>query len=243
MGDPIKTVLITGGSQRIGREIALYLNKQNMNFIIHYNTSSFKAKKLKNFINKSGNKCEIIKGDLNKKSQIIKIIKNSKKFFGPIHFLVNNASLFLNDNIETLSEKLWNDHININLYAPLIISKEFKKQLPKKSSGHIINILDQNVVNPDTSFFSYSISKSALLSATVIMAKSFAPNIRVNAIGPGPTLKNIHQSKKHFDKSIKNTLLKIGSPPEEIAKTVKFLLESKSITGQFIAVDGGEHLS
>ena len=103
--------------------------------------------------------------------------------------------------------------------------------------------MDQNVVNPDTSFFSYSISKSALLSATTIIAKSFAPNIRVNAIGPGPTLKNIHQSKKHFDQSIKNTLLKIGSPPEEIAKTVKFLLESKSITGQFIAVDGGEHLS
>ena len=133
--------------------------------------------------------------------------------------------------------------MNINLYAPLLLSKEFKKQLPKKSSGHIINILDQNVINPDTSFFSYSISKSALLSATIIMAKSFAPNIRVNAIGPGPTLKNIHQSKKHFDKSLKKTLLKIGSPPEEIAKTVKFLLESKSITGQFIAVDGGEHLS
>ena len=243
MGDHIKTILITGGSQRIGREIALYLNKKNMNFIIHYNNSLVKAKELKNLIIKSGNQCEIVKGDLNKKSQISKIIKSSKKFFGPIHFLINNASLFLNDNIENLSKKLWEDHININLYAPLILSKEFNKQLPKKSSGHIINILDQNVVNPDTSFFSYSISKSALLSATVIMAKSFAPNIRVNAIGPGPTLKNIHQSKKHFDKSTKNTLLEIGSPPQEIAKTVKFLLESKSITGQFIAVDGGEHLS
>ena len=176
-------------------------------------------------------------------SDVKKIIKKSKKLFGPIHAIINNASLFLNDDIENLNDKLWYDHMNINLYAPLIISKEFNKQLPKKSLGHIINILDQNVVNPDTSFFSYSISKSALLSATTIMAKSFAPNIRVNAIGPGPTLKNIHQSKKHFDKSIKNTLLKIGSPPEEIAKTVKFLLESKSITGQFIAVDGGEHLS
>ena len=238
-----KTILITGGSQRIGRSIALFLKDSNYNFIIHYNKSSKAARELKNIINGHGRDCEIVKTDLSKISDVKNIIKRSKKFFVPIHAIVNNASLFINDNIENLNDKLWYDHMNINLYAPLIISKEFNKQLPKKSLGHIINILDQNVVNPDTSFFSYSISKSALLSATTIMAKSFAPNIRVNAIGPGPTLKNIHQSKKHFDQSIKNTLLKIGSPPEEIAKTVKFLLESKSITGQFIAVDGGEHLS
>ena len=238
-----KTILITGGSQRIGRSIALFLKDSNYNFIIHYNKSSKAARELKNIINGHGRDCEIVKTDLSKISDVKDIIKRSKKFFGPIHAIVNNASLFINDNIENLNDKLWYDHMNINLYAPLIISKEFNKQLPKKSLGHIINILDQNVVNPDTSFFSYSISKSALLSATTIMAKSFAPNIRVNAIGPGPTLKNIHQSKKHFDKSIRNTLLKIGSPPEEIARTVKFLLESKSITGQFIAVDGGEHLS
>ena len=238
-----KTILITGGSQRIGRSIALFIKDSNYNFIIHYNKSSKAARQLKNIINGHGRDCEIVKTDLSKISDVKNIIKRSKNFFGPIHAIVNNASLFINDNIENLNDKLWYDHMNINLYAPLIISKEFNKQLPKKSLGHIINILDQNVVNPDTSFFSYSISKSALLSATTIMAKSFAPNIRVNAIGPGPTLKNIHQSKKHFDQSIKNTLLKIGSPPEEIAKTVKFLLESKSITGQFIAVDGGEHLS
>ena len=238
-----KTILITGGSQRIGRSIALFLKDSHYNFIIHYNKSSKAARELKNIINGQGRDCEIVKTDLSKISDVKNIIKRSKIFFGPIHAIVNNASLFINDNIENLNDKLWYNHMNINLYAPLIISKEFNKQLPKKSLGHIINILDQNVVNPDTSFFSYSISKSALLSATTIMAKSFAPNIRVNAIGPGPTLKNIHQSKKHFDQSIKNTLLKIGSPPEEIAKTVKFLLESKSITGQFIAVDGGEHLS
>ena len=238
-----KTILITGGSQRIGRSIALFLRDSHYNFIIHYNKSSKAARELKNIISGHGRNCEIVKTDLSKISDVKDIIKGSKKFFGPIHAIVNNASLFINDNIENLNDKLWYDHMNINLYAPLIISKEFNKQLPKKSLGHIINILDQNVVNPDTSFFSYSISKSALLSATTIMAKSFAPNIRVNAIGPGPTLKNIHQSKKHFDQSIKNSLLKIGSPPEEIAKTVKFLLESKSITGQFIAVDGGEHLS
>ena len=152
------------------------------------------ARELRNIINNSGSSCEIIKADLSRVSDVKNIIKKSKKHFGPIHAIINNASLFLNDDIENLNDKLWNDHMNINLYAPLLLSKEFKKQLPKKSSGHIINILDQNVINPDTSFFSYSISKSALLSATIIMAKSFAPNIRVNAIGPGPTLKNMHQS-------------------------------------------------
>ena len=238
-----QTILITGGAQRIGKAIALSLKNNNLNFVIHYNSSIKEAKDLKNSLIKSGNQCEIIKCDLNKPGQVSKIILKSKRIFGSVDFLVNNASLFLNDNIETLNDGLWYDHMNINLYAPLILSKEFKKHLPKNSNGHIINILDQNVVNADTSFLSYSIAKAALYAATPILARSFAPNIRVNSIGPGPTLKNIHQSKKHFDKSLKNTILKIGSPPEEIAKSVKFLLESKSITGQFIAVDGGEHLS
>jgi NAD(P)-dependent dehydrogenase (short-subunit alcohol dehydrogenase family) len=184
----------------------------------------------------------LIKSNLSNQKDLKKIINNAKKFFGTINCLINNASLFLNDNVESFSDKLWNDHLNINLLAPVRLSQEFNKQLPKKSQGHIINILDQNIFNPDTSFFSYNISKSALYTATIILAKSFAPNIRVNAIGPGPTIKNIHQSKKHFEKSVKSTPLKIGSPPSEIVKSVIFLLESKAITGQFITVDGGEHL-
>ena len=238
-----KTVLITGGAKRVGKEIALSLANKNTNIIIHYNKSLNEAKKLKLSIEEKGSECALIKSNLSNQKNLNKIIRDSVKFFGTINCLINNASLFINDNIENLSDKLWNEHLNINLLAPVKLSQEFNRQLPKQSQGHIINILDQNIFNPDTSFFSYNISKSALYTATMILAKSFAPNIRVNAIGPGPTLKNVHQSKKHFEKSVKNTPLKIGSPPSEIVKSVIFLLESRAITGQFITVDGGEHLT
>ncbi len=236
-------ILITGGSVRIGREICLAVAGNSNNVIIHYNKSLKQASNLKKSIEKLGSKCAIIKCDLSKKRNIESLIKKSGKFFGPINCLINNASVFENDNINNFTLSSWDKHMSVNLYSPIKLSSDLAKQLPKKSKGHIINILDQNILKPEISFLSYSLSKAALYSATKILAKSLAPNIRVNSIGPGPSLKNIHQSSKHFEKSVKKTLLKIGSPPEEIAKTVKFLLESRSITGQFIAVDGGEHLS
>ncbi len=236
-------ILITGGSVRIGKEIALAISNSSNNIIIHYHQSFNQASALKKSLEKLGSQCAVIKCDLSKKRSTEGLIKRAGKFFGPINFLINNASVFENDNINNFTVDSWNKHMNVNLYAPLKFSRDLKKLLPTKSKGHIINILDQNVLKPDISFLSYSLSKAALYSATKILAKSFAPNIRVNAIGPGPTIKNVHQSSKHFEKSIKKTLLKIGSPPKEIARTVKFLLESNSITGQFIVVDGGEHLS
>jgi len=236
-------ILITGGSVRIGKEIALAISNSSNNIIIHYHQSFNQASALKKSVEKLGSQCAVIKCDLSKKRSTEGLIKRAGKFFGPINFLINNASVFENDNINNFTVDSWNKHMNVNLYAPLKFSRDLKKLLPTKSKGHIINILDQNVLKPDISFLSYSLSKAALYSATKILAKSFAPNIRVNSIGPGPTIKNVHQSSKHFEKSIKKTLLKIGSPPKEIARTVKFLLESNSITGQFIVVDGGEHLS
>ena len=236
-------ILITGGSVRIGKEIALAISNSSNNIIIHYHQSFNQASALKKSVEKLGSQCAVIKCDLSKKRSTEGLIKRAGKFFGPINFLINNASVFENDNINNFTVDSWNKHMNVNLYAPLKFSRDLKKLLPTKSKGHIINILDQNVLKPDISFLSYSLSKAALYSATKVLAKSFAPNIRVNAIGPGPTIKNVHQSSKHFEKSIKKTLLKIGSPPKEIARTVKFLLESNSITGQFIVVDGGEHLS
>ncbi len=236
-------ILITGGSVRIGKEIALAISNSSNNIIIHYHQSFNQASALKKSVEKLGSQCAVIKCDLSKMRSTEGLIKRAGKFFGPINCLINNASVFENDNINNFTVDSWNKHMNVNLYAPLKFSRDLKKLLPTKSKGHIINILDQNVLKPDISFLSYSLSKAALYSATKILAKSFAPNIRVNAIGPGPTIKNVHQSSKHFEKSIKKTLLKIGSPPKEIARTVKFILESNSITGQFIVVDGGEHLS
>ena len=236
-------VLITGGSQRIGKQICEDLAKAGYNIIIHYNNSASEAKKLQKKIIKHNVKCKIIKCDLRKRKDLNGFLKKATKLLGPIHCLINNASIFKNDNAFSFNIELWNEHLSINLYAPLKLSQDFKKLIPEKSNGHIINILDQCVLNPETTFFSYSISKSAMYTATIILAKSFAPNIQVNAIGPGPTLKNKHQTLKHFKKQVKKTILKIGSPPDEISKSVIFILKSKAITGQFIAVDGGEHLS
>ena len=238
-----KTILVTGGSVRLGRRICLDLASDGYNIIIHYNKSKKNAINLKKEILDNGNDCEIIKCDFNHKKQVGQLIRKSSKIFGSMYALVNNASIFENDKISNFNDKGWEKHMAINLYAPLKLSQDFYKYLSKGNKAHIINILDQNIVNPDTNFFSYSIAKYGLHGSTPILAKEFAPNISVNSIGPGPTLKNIHQSEKHFKNKKNNTLLKKGSPPEEISNTVKFILKSKSMTGQLIIVDGGEHIS
>ena len=201
-------VLITGGSVRIGKEIALAISNSSNNIIIHFHKSLREASTLKKSIEKLGSKCAVIKCDLSKKRGAEGLMKKASKFFGPINCLINNASVFENDNINNFTIGSWDKHMNVNLYAPLKFSQDLKKILPIKSKGHIINILDQNVLKPDISFLSYSLSKAALDSATKILAKSFAPNIRVNAIGPGPTIKNVHQSSKHFKESVKKNTTK-----------------------------------
>jgi len=237
-----KNVLITGASKRIGKQICKELAEAKYNIIIHYNSSEREAKQLQKNIKKLNVECETIGCDFKNSKSLNGFFKRASKLIGPISCLVNNASIFKNDNVDSFNEKLWDEHMSVNLFAPLKISQDFKKMLPKNMKGHIINILDQNVINPEIDFFSYSITKSALHSAAVILAKTFAPNIKVNSIGPGPTLKNKHQSTRHFKNQVKKTLLKTGSSPKEISKSVKFILESEAITGQFIVVDGGEHL-
>ena len=238
-----KTVLVTGGSMRLGRQICLDLAASGYNIIVHYNQSKKQALILKQKIIDLGVKCEIVTCDFSNKKDVGNLIKKSIKLLGPLFALVNNASIFENDNAKNFINKKWEKHLTINLYAPLKLSQDFFKCLKLSKKGHIVNILDQSVVNPDKNFFSYSISKAGLHSATKILAKEFAPNIKVNSIAPGPTLRNIHQSEKHFKNKIKKTILKVGSPPKEISSAIKFILDSKSMTGQLIIVDGGEHIS
>ena len=238
-----KNILVTGGSVRLGGNICLDLANEGYNIIIHYNKSKKDALKLKKRILNIGVSCEIIHCNFLNKKEVGQLIKKSVKIFGSLYALINNASLFENDRVVNFKEKQWEKHLAINLYAPLKLSQDFFNNLPKNNEAHIINILDQNVINPDKNFFSYSISKYGLHGSTKILAKEFAPYILVNSVGPGPTLKNMHQSEKHFKNKKNSTLLKNGSPPVEISNTVKFILKSKSMTGQLIIVDGGEHIS
>ena len=238
-----KNLLITGGATRIGKEIAIHFSNKGWNIAIHYFKSSSKAKNLKKIIEENSVKVILIKADLKNIKQVEKIVSIAKKKLGTIDCLVNNAALFEKDDILNFTNNSWNDHLNINLRAPAILTKQFAKQASKKNISNIINIIDQRVFKLTPIFMSYTLSKSALYTFTKTMAMRLNPNIKVNGIAPGPTIKNKRQSIKHFNKQAKSTLLKKSVRPADICDTVEFLIKNNSITGQVIAVDSGQNLT
>jgi len=238
-----KNILITGGATRIGKAIALHFSKKGWNIAIHYFKSSGEAKILKKIIDRKNVKVILIKADLKKKKQVEKIISIAKKKLGTIDCLINNAALFEMDDILDFTTKSWNDHLNTNLLAPAILTKKFVQQASNKNISNIINIIDQRVFKLTPIFMSYTLSKSALYTFTKTMAMRLGPNIKVNGIAPGPTIKSKRQSTKHFNNQAKSTLLKKPVGLEDICDTVEFLINNNSITGQIVAVDSGQNLN
>ena len=236
-------IIITGGATRIGAAIAEDLANGKNQITIHYNKSKKKAKQLRNILERKGSKVFLIKADLNKISELNKIIKFANVKMKGVNCLINNASLFENDNIKNFSIKGWDKHININLKAPAILIKQFAKIVSKNIKANIINIVDQRVFKLTPYFLSYTLSKTGLYTLTKTSAMSLAPNIRVNGIAPGPTVKNKRQSAKHFKKQYLSTLLKKSVDTKEICSAIKFLITNKSITGQVIAIDSGQNLN
>jgi NAD(P)-dependent dehydrogenase (short-subunit alcohol dehydrogenase family) len=236
-------IIVTGGATRIGAAIAESLASHKNQITIHYNKSKGKAAKLKKILERKGSKVFLIKADLNKISELNKIIKFANIKMKGINCLINNASLFENDNIKNFSIKRWEKHLNINLKAPALLIKQFSKVVSKKTKANIINIVDQRVFKLTPYFLSYTLSKTGLCTLTKTSAMSLAPNIRVNGIAPGPTLKNKRQSSKHFKKQYLSTLLKKSVDTKEICSAIKFLITNKSITGQIIAIDSGQNLN
>ena len=238
-----KNILITGAATRVGKAIALHFAEKGWNIALHYFRSSSKAKKLKKIIEQKWVKVTLIKADLKNLKQTEKIITLARKKLGTINCLVNNAALFEKDDITNFTIKSWNDHLNINLLAPAILTKQFAKQASRKSVSNIINIIDQRIFNLTPFFMSYTISKSGLQTLTKTMAMRLGSNIKVNAIAPGPTIKNKRQSDSHFRNQVRSTLLKKSVRTEDICDTVEFLINNNSVTGQIIAVDSGQNLS
>jgi NAD(P)-dependent dehydrogenase (short-subunit alcohol dehydrogenase family) len=234
--------LITGAADRIGASIARSMANDGYKTIIHYNRSEDKAQKLADEINANGGEANIIGADLTDHAERDALIGNAKELFGPIDVLINNASIFLPDSLEELSQDLWDKHFRIHAEAPLFLARDFAQQLPEGQKGNVINLIDQRVWALKPTFFSYTLSKSVLWSATQTAAQSLAPNIRVNAIGPGPTIKNIHQTQEQFERELGALPLKRGPELEEISNAVRFILNTPSFTGQMLALDGGEHL-
>lgn len=243
MIDKNKNVLITGAAKRIGASIAKSFASKNWNVALHYNKSKKETELLsKELKNKYKIKTICLHADLNDLGQINKLIPLAKNNIGPISCLINNAASFEYDSIETASLESWNMHINTNIRAPLFLSQSFTKNLDKKFKGNIINIIDQRVWNLTPHFTTYTLSKSALWTLTQTLALSLSPKIRVNAIGPGPTLKSKMQSMKQFRDQYKRMPLKVPTSLDEISSFIELIINSPSMTGQMIALDGGQHL-
>ena len=237
-----RKIIITGGATRIGAAIAKKLSGLDKEILIHFNKSKTKAVILKNELEKNGTKVYLVKGDLGKESDIKKIIKLAKSKLKYFDCLINNASLFENDKLENFTNSSWENHINTNLKAPALLTKAFSKNI-KKGNNNIVNIIDQRVFKLTPFFFSYTLSKTGLYTLTKTSAMSLSPNIRVNGIAPGPTLKNIRQSEKHFKKQYLATPLKRQVDVKEICNAVDFFIKNRSITGQVLAIDSGQNMN
>jgi NAD(P)-dependent dehydrogenase (short-subunit alcohol dehydrogenase family) len=238
----LKNVLVTGAAKRLGRAIALDLAAHGWNVAIHYNTSEEDADSAAQAVRAFGAEAAILKCDLSKESETATLVERAVREIGLLTALINSASLFENDDWQTASRKTWDDHIEINLRAPLLLSQLFAKQLPENTNGNIINIIDQRVLKPTPQFLSYSVSKAGLYWLTTTLAQGMGPRIRVNAVGPGPTLKNPRQSADDFNRQRDATILGRGAEPADICAAVRYLLAAEAVTGQMLAVDGGQHL-
>ncbi|MCF6302010.1 MAG: SDR family oxidoreductase [Devosiaceae bacterium] len=237
-----KTALITGAANRIGATLAKSLSTHGYSIIVHCHNSLADAENLCNKIRKNGGNAATVQANLARDEQRRTLFKTAIECFGPIDLLINNASIYEFDSALTLNEELWDAHFNIHAKAPMFLSRDFARQLPEGKSGNIINIIDERVLRNHPGYFSYTLSKSVLWTATKTLAQSFAPHIRVNAIGPGPTLPHARQSQEQFERARQRLPLGLAANPQDIAKAVVFLINTPSMTGQMITLDGGEHL-
>ncbi len=238
-----RVALVTGAGKRIGRAIALQLGESGWDVGVHFQSSKDEAEATAAKIQSMERRAEIFQADLGEPSDMASLVERCTATLGAPSCLINNASMFEWDDIDSLDLETWDRQFDVNLRAPVFLAREFAAHLPQDTTGCIINIIDQRVWRLTPRFMSYTISKSALWTATRTLAQALAPNIRVNAIGPGPTLRNDRQDIADFELQQKATLLKLGPTPDEIANTVCFILDAPAMTGQMIALDGGQHLA
>ena len=234
--------LITGAAVRVGKAIAVYLARRGFSVAIQYRNSKAEAEATAAEIAALGSRAACFKADLSRHADVQALLPGVNAAMGRVTCLVNSASHFADDRIETLNEATFDAPMAVNLKTPVFLAQGFAAQLGADDKGNIVNIIDQRVLRPNPQFFSYTLSKAALWAATKTMAQGLAPRIRVNAIAPGPTLASIYQTPDEFEHEARSTLLGHGTSPEEIARAVAFLLDSPAITGQMIALDGGQHL-
>jgi NAD(P)-dependent dehydrogenase (short-subunit alcohol dehydrogenase family) len=237
-----KTALITGAARRVGRAIALSLADAGWNVAVHYGRSRDEAEATADAIRALGVRSTTVAADLCAEQEVETLVARAEADLGPIGLLVNNASTFERDRLTTVTRKSWDTHLEANLRAPVVLMQQFAARLPAENDGVIVNIIDQRVWNLTEDFLSYTVTKVGLWGLTRTLALDLAPRIRVAGVGPGPILPSIHQDRDSFDTQARTTPLEHGADPDEIAAAVLFLATARSVTGQMIAVDGGQHL-
>ena len=238
-----KRALVTGAGARLGKAMAEALGEDGWSVAVHYRGSKTGAEATAATIKAAGGRAELVQADLASEEQTATLERAAQEALGgPLTLLVNSASTFEDDTAIKHTRDNWDFHMGPNFRAPVLLAQHFARALPEDDAGLIVNIIDMRVLKLNPLFFTYTLSKSALWTATRTMAQSFAPNIRVNGIGPGPTLENVHQAPGEFAAEAQATLTQKGSNPGEIVKTLRYLIEADSITGQLIASDGGQHL-
>jgi NAD(P)-dependent dehydrogenase (short-subunit alcohol dehydrogenase family) len=237
-----RAVLVTGAAMRVGRSIALDLAASGKAVAVHYNTSGGAAAEVVERIIESGGKAVAVQANLMDDEAARALIPRAVEAIGPLTSLINNASVFEDDTVGTVSRDFWDAHMQVNLRAPFVLSQAFAEQLPRNKEGNIINLIDQRVLNLTPHFTSYTLSKAALWTMTQTLALALAPRVRVNAIGPGPTLPSPRQTQEQFIRQWAALPLVRPAEPKEIAETVRFILDVPAMTGQMIALDGGQHL-
>ena len=244
--------LVTGGARRIGREIALYLARRGFDVAVHYATSADEAAATVAGISALGRRAVALQADLLEEGQLAGLVPAAVSALGgPLTLLVNNASVFEHDTIASATRTSWDRHIGSNLRAPFVLTQAFAAQVPPAvmtlgepvAQGLIVNMIDQRVLKPTPEFMTYSLAKAGLFALTRTSAQALAPHVRVCGVGPGPTVQGTRQSDSHFARQRAATILQRGAGPADVCAAIGFFLDSPAVTGQMIAVDGGQHLA
>jgi len=245
-------VLVTGGARRLGRSMAIALARRGFDVAIQYLNSRAEAEETVGEIQEMGRRAAALKTDLSAERETGQLVRRASKLLQrPLTLLVNNASAFERDHLLTATRDSWDLHLEINLRAPFLLTQEFSRQAPAcnvlggepVAAAAVVNMVDQRVLRPTSEFATYSISKMGLWDLTRTAALALAPQVRVNAIGPGPTLPSTRQSKEHFQRQRAASILQRGANPEDVVRALHYILDSPALTGQLLCLDGGQHLA
>jgi NAD(P)-dependent dehydrogenase (short-subunit alcohol dehydrogenase family) len=237
-----RVALVTGAARRIGRALALALAEDGFAVAVHYHRSQVAAETVVAAIRARDGKALAFNADLAEEDQVSGLLPRIERALGPVGCLVNNAAVFDNDTVATVSRTSWDRHLAVNLRAPFVLTQGMAARLPAEAGGVVVNMLDERVWALTPYFVSYTLSKTGLWTLTRTMALALAPRIRVNGIGPGPTLPSARQNREQFLRQRTEMPLGRGTSPQEIAAALRFILSAPAMTGQMIALDGGQHL-